>query len=46
MNCPKCGYEGAIDVYSARSCDDPHAWMHCPNCNHIWQPNPPEELNK
>ena len=46
LTCPACGYAGALDVYSAKSCDDPHAWIHCPDCDHIWQPDPPKEKSK
>jgi len=43
--CPNCGYTAGFDVYSAKGDDDPHVWIHCPNCNHIWQPNPPKVEN-
>jgi uncharacterized Zn finger protein len=43
LKCPKCSNDGIFDVYSTNGCDDPHAWIHCPDCTHIWQPNPPKE---
>ena len=37
--CPKCNYDGVFDIYEIiGGCDGEVTKVHCPDCNHIFDP--------
>ena len=37
--CPKCGYDGAFDIYEIiGGCEGEVTKVHCPDCTHIFEP--------